>query len=115
MIPNPFNSGALLKVTLDGDAKLALGKYADGYYTLNSIDNGKPSWIQVEGSSSAIWYNEKYKNWMLGPKEKLWTDACSLASKDDAKRPEEATKWMYFTDNGGLMPTSNIFGSLGMY
>ena len=109
-ILNPTNTGALLNITLDGGAKLARGP-TEGDYTLNSIDNGKPNWIQVQGSC-AIWYDKEYNYWMIGPKEYLGTSTCWLYS---TKRPDEATTWKYWNNDGEWMSTSNIFGSLGMY
>ena len=107
-----MNTGALLNITLDGGAKLARGP-TEGYYTLNSIDNENPNWIQVQGSC-AIWYDKKFKNWKIGGRENLGSSICFLKSTKNTKRPEEATTWMYFKD-GGWRPTSNIFGSLSMY
>ena len=107
-----MNTGALLNVTLTGDAKLSRG-HIEGYYTLNSKDNEKHNWIQVQGSC-AIWYDKERKNWKIGPKEKLGTSMWYLKSSNDALRPEEATTWMFFKD-GEWLPTSNIFGSLSMY
>ena len=101
-----------MKVTLTGDAKLVVG-YTEGYYTLNSIENEKPNWMQVQGSC-AIWYDKEHKNWNIGRKEQLGTSFCYLYSTNDALRPEEATTWMFFKD-GEWLPTSNIFGSLSMY
>ena len=94
-----------MKVTLDGDAKLAQGD-TEGYYTLNSMENGKQNWTQVQGSN-AIWYNKENKNWMIGPKKELWTSNCRLGSTQNTIRPEEATTWMYCND-GEWLPTSNI-------
>ena len=105
-----MNTGSLLEVTLEGDAKLAQGK-AEGYYTLNSMDNGKQNWIQVQGSN-AIWYDND--SWNIGDKENLGTSTCSLYSTKNTKRPEEAITWKYW-NNGEWMPTSNIFGSSSMY
>ena len=112
LIFNALDTDALLNITLDGNAKLAQGR-TEGYYTLNSIDNGKQNWIQVQGSN-AIWYDKENKNWKIGPKEYLGTSTCFLYSTKNTKRPEEATTWKYFTKDGKLLPTSNIFGSLGM-
>ena len=108
-----MNTGALLNITLDGNAKLAQG-HTEGYYTLNSIDNGKQNWIQVQGSN-AIWYDKEFKHWKIGPKEKLGTSSCSLYSTKNTKRPEEATTWKYSYKDREWMSTSNIFGSSGMY
>ena len=107
-----MNTGALLNITLDGNAKLAQG-HTEGYYTLNSIDNGKQNWIQVQGSN-AIWYDKENNSWNIGDKEDLGTSTCSLYSTKNTKRPEEATTWMYSKD-GEWLPTSNIFGSTSMY
>ena len=110
MILNPFNTGALLNVTLDGNAKLAQGS-REGYYTLNStLVNGKLNWIKVQGQA-AIWYDKEYSNWKIGSKANLGKSICSLKSTNDAKRPEEATTWEYFAKDGKWLPTSNIFGS----
>ena len=114
LILNPFNTDALLNVKLNGDAKLAQGS-SEGYYTLNSTPvNGKQNWIHVQGSV-AIWYDQKFKNWKIGPEKNLGTSRCYLKSTNDAKRPEEATTWKYFTKGGKWLPTSNIFGSLSVY
>ena len=110
-ILNPMNTGALLNITLDGNAKLAQG-HTEGYYTLNSIDNGKQNWIQVQGSN-AIWYDKD--SWNIGDKEHLGTSNCSLYSTKNTKRPEEATTWKYFTKDGEWMSTYNIFGPSSMY
>ena len=108
-----MNTGSLLKVTLEGDAKLAQG-HTEGYYTLNSTHvNGKQNWIHVQGSK-AIWYDKEDKSWNIGDKKNLGTSTCSLYSTNDAKRPEEATKWKYRNDDGEWKSTSNIFRSLGM-
>ena len=113
-IPNPMNTGALLNITLDSNAKLAQ-RHTEGYYTLNSIDNENPNWIQVQGSC-AIWYDKELKNWKIGPKEYLGTSTNSLYSTKNTKRPDDATSWKYWSNNDGKwMSTSNIFGSLGMY
>ena len=112
LILNTLDTGALLNITLDGDAKLAQG-HTEGYYTLNSMDNGKPNWIQVQGSC-AIWYDQNRKDWKNRSKEKIGTSTCHLYSTKNTKRPEEATTWMYGKD-GGWLPTSNIFGSTSMY
>ena len=108
-----MNTGALLNITLDGGAKLAQGP-TEGHYTLNSIDNGKQNWIQVQGSN-AIWYDKEHNSWTIGRKENLGTSTCSLYSTKDTKRPEEATTWMYGNDDREWLPTSNIFGSTSMY
>ena len=84
----------------------------EGYYTLNSIDNGKQNWIQVQGSN-AIWYDKD--SWNIGDKEHLGTSNCSLYSTKNTKRPEEATTWKYFTKDGEWMSTYNIFGPSSMY
>ena len=86
-ILNPMNTGALLNITLDGGAKLAHGP-TEGYYTLNSIDNENPNWIQVQGSC-AIWWDKKYKSWKIGRKQNLGTSSgCYLYSTKNTKRLE---------------------------
>ena len=108
-----MNTGALLNITLDGNAKLTHG-HTEGYYTLNSIDDGKQNWIQVQGSN-AIWYDEEDSSWNIGDKEDLGTSTCSLYSIKNTKRPEQATKWKYVNNDDEWMSTSNIFGSSGTY
>ena len=111
LILNPFNTGTLLKVTLDGDAKLAQGN-REGYYTLNSTPvNGKQNWIHVQGSK-AIWYDKEDKSWNIGDKKNLGTSTCSLYSTQNTNRPEEATAWIYGMADDEW--TSNIFGALSM-
>ena len=62
MILNSFNIGALLNITLDGDAKLVHGQ-TEGAYTLKStLPNGKQYWRQVQGSD-AIWSDNEFQNW----------------------------------------------------
>ena len=73
-----MNTGALLNITLDGNARLAQ-RHTEGYYTLNSIDNENPNWIQVQGSC-AIWYDKKFKNWKIGGRENLGSSICFLKS-----------------------------------
>ena len=77
LILNTLNTGSLLKVTLDDDLKLAQGS-REGYYTLNSMENGKQTWTQVQGSN-AIWYNKEHKNWMIGPNKIEGTPILKLA------------------------------------
>ena len=110
-----MNTGAYgqLIVTLDGDAKLAQS-HTEGIYTVASMPkNGKQYWIQDQGSN-AIWYEKEKKDWLIGRKEDLGTDICSLYSRNDTTGPEEATTWKYL-ENGRWMSTSNIVRSLGMY
>ena len=115
LILNPFNTGALLKVTLDGEAKLAQGS-REGYYTLNSPPvNGKQNWIHIQGSN-AIWYEKENNSWYIGDKKDLGTSTCGLHSTKNTKSPEEATTWKYFNkDNDEWRSTLNIFGSASMY
>ena len=113
-----MNTGSLLEVTLEGDAKSSKAQgNTEGYYTLNStLVNGKQNWIQVQGSG-AIWYNETNDDWMIGDKENLGSSTCCYLHSwaNNAKSPEDATTWMYVNDDGEWLPTYNIFGSLGMY
>ena len=114
LILNPINTGASLNITLVGDAKLAHG-IVEGDYTLNSTPvNEKQNWIHIQGSS-AIWYDKEFKNWKIGDREVLGSSICFLKSTKNTKRPDEATTWKYANDDEEWMPTSNIFGSLGMY
>jgi hypothetical protein len=115
LIFNTLNTGASsnLIVTLDGNAKLA-HSIREGHYILTSIPvNGKQCWIQEQGSN-AIWYDKKFRNWKIGGKKHNGTSTSSLYSTNDALRPEEATTWEYWNDDGGWLTTSNMFVSLSM-
>ena len=104
-----------MNITLDGDAKVVHGQ-TEGAYTLKStLPNGKQYWRQVQGSD-AIWYDNEFQNWKIGPLEHLGTSMCKLKSKEtNTKNPEEATTWLYVNNDDEWMPTSNIFESSGMY
>ena len=107
--------GGLLKIRLGGDAKNVHRKL-EGSYTLASymLVNGKKTWMHVQGSH-AIWYDNEFKNWKIGPNENLGTNICSIRSTEDTNKPEEATAWLYVNNDSEWLPTSNIFGSSGMY
>ena len=105
----------MLNITLDGDAKLVHGQ-TEGAYTLKStLPNGKQYWRQVQ-DSNAIWYDNELQNWKIGPLENLGTSTCKLKSKEkNTNNPEESTTWLYVNHDDEWLPTSNIFGSSGMY
>ena len=108
-----LDTGALLNITLDGDAKLAQS-HREGHYTLASTAvNGKKTWIHDQGSN-VIWYDKELNNWKIGTKKNLGTTTCSLYSTNDTRGPEEAITWKYWNDYEWIS-TSNIFGSPSMY
>ena len=63
----------------------------------NDKVNNRNYWISPDGKY-ALWYDPKYKNWIIGRKSDLGTSTGYLKSKFDAPCPDiDGNKWMFYT------------------
>ena len=81
-------------VTLEGEAKDAHSSSAGKYILGPDPVNGKPHWLQDQGSK-AIWHFKDDEAWVIGLKEDLGSILALIASFDEVASPQEATSWQY--------------------
>ena len=75
------------------------GSESDGIYVLNSSSvNGKPHWLQENGSD-AIWY-DKNGHWNIGYESSLGQSrAKAISTKSQSNLPHELTPWEYYVNS----------------
>ena len=110
VIINLFSIDPLkLIVTLNGEAKDAVGPNAGVYVLGPNPICGKSHWLKDPSSNRAIWYNKEIGIWAMGLKSYLGSTTCSLLSYDDVDGPQKVKNWKYANPNGpGFMPSDDI-------
>ena len=84
-------------------ANEALAKQSSqqGTYQLSEEINGKPSW---KSETQAIWYQPKFKNWIIGKVSNRGTSIAGIVSVDKTEYdcPQQVPKdaWMYAVVDG---------------
>ena len=81
-------------VTLVNDALLAQGSRKGPYHNSSEV-NGKASWIS---NSQAIWYDQTYNDWKVGPLDAIGTSTAGIRSDSVLGCPFNmaSEKWDYW-------------------
>ena len=93
-----FSGPKRLKVSFTGAVKKKWNS-SDGIYILStSLVNGKPYWLQENGSD-AIWY-DKNGHWNVGLESKLGqSEAKAISSLSQNSLPHELAPWKYYVNS----------------
>ena len=88
----------------------------NGTYILqvNAKVNGKEFWIQ-DDKDSAIWFDEKNKNWKIGCFQDIGRNIRSFESKNNASELHKVTSWDYFDHEVWKSAPTNDMQVRGMF
>ena len=104
-----------LTLRLEGAAKTAVGYSREGIYILQpDAVNDKEHWLQL-GGSGALWYDQIFQNWKIGPKDDLGNSSSWIMSNvNNSTGPLEATTWKYNSSGVWIEATEEIILAAGI-
>ena len=94
-------------VTLNGEAKDAVGHNAGVYVLGPNLVGDKSHWLKDPSSKFAIWYSKENEFWAIGRKSNLGSGTCSLLSYDDVDGPQKVKNWKYIHQTDKVFTTSD--------
>ena len=93
----------MLTVQLGGAAKTAQWEIEGTYIPGPNDVNGKKHWLQQDCSKNALWYDEPWNAWNIGPIGNLGSSLAKIWSYAGVPMmtPDEVTTTWYYDDGSG--------------